>query len=83
MKSRKLIFRNTSVEEQGGNDMAELKPCPFCGGYAHMDKAYSYFRDIIVYCEGCDSVFTLDDCGATAEEVANAWNRRAEDEKPL
>ena len=56
----------------------ELKPCPFCGGYAHLDKAYSYYRDIVIYCEGCDTVFTLDDCDATAEDVVNAWNRRAE-----
>lgn len=54
----------------------ELKPCPFCGGYAHLDKAYSYFRDTVVYCEGCDSVFTLDDLDKREEEIINAWNRR-------
>ena len=54
----------------------KLKPCPFCGGHAHLDKAYSYFRDTVIYCEGCDSVFTLDDCSTSAEEIVNAWNRR-------
>lgn len=59
--------------------MTEMKRCPFCGGYAHLDKAYSYFRDIVIYCEECDTVFTLDDCNATAEDIVNAWNRRPED----
>lgn len=56
--------------------MAELKPCPFCGGYAHLDKAYSYFRDTVIYCEGCDCVFTLDDRSTSTEEIVNAWNKR-------
>lgn len=34
--------------------MTELKPCPFCGGYVHLDEAYSYFRDFVLYCEGCN-----------------------------
>lgn len=58
--------------------MAKLKPCPFCGGEAHFDKAYSYFRDIVIYCEECDMVFTLDDCTTTQKEILDAWNRRAE-----
>jgi len=70
--------KSVTKKEKGGN-MSELKPCPFCGGYAHLDKAYSYFRDIVIYCEECDTVFTLDDCNATAEDIVNAWNRRAED----
>lgn len=55
----------------------KLKPCPFCGGEAHLDKAYSYLSDTVIYCEGCDSVFTLDDCHKTAEEIVKAWNNRA------
>lgn len=59
--------------------MQELKPCPFCGGESvHIDRAYSYFRDTVIYCEGCDMVFTLDDCDAPDEAIADAWNRRAE-----
>ena len=58
--------------------MSDLKPCPFCEGEnVHLDKAYSYFRDIVIYCEGCDMVFTLDDCNTTEQEVIEAWNRRA------
>lgn len=60
--------------------MSELRECPFCGGYAHIDTGYSYFRDTIIYCEGCDTVFTLDDCSKGAEEIADAWNRRVGDD---
>ena len=57
----------------------DLKPCPFCGGNVHFDKAYSYFRDHVIYCDSCDIVFTLDDCTTTVEEIAEAWNRRWSD----
>ncbi len=64
--------------------MSELKPCPFCGGYVHLDEAYSYFRDFVLYCEGCDMVFTLDSFCATKDELIEAWNQRAEPEmRPL
>lgn len=55
-----------------------LKPCPFCGGDVCFDNAYSYFRDNIIYCNGCDMVFTLDDCSASDDDIARAWNRRAD-----
>ena len=56
--------------------MMEIKPCPFCGGEVRLDVAYSYFRDTVIYCDGCDMVYTLDDCSATKEQIAEAWNRR-------
>ena len=59
--------------------MNELKKCPFCSGEVRFDKAYSYFRDTVIYCDGCDRVFTLDDCNTTQEQIAEAWNRRADD----
>ena len=64
----------------GGGVMTELKPCPFCGCDVRFDEAYSYFRDTVIYCDGCDMVFTLDDCKATAAEIAEAWNRRADND---
>ena len=57
----------------------ELKPCPFCGeNAAHLDKAYSYYSDMVIYCENCDTVFSLDDCNATEEQIVAAWNRRVD-----
>lgn len=56
----------------------DLNPCPFCGGDVRFDKAYSYFRDSVIYCDGCDMVFTLDDCAASDDDIVRAWNRRAD-----
>ena len=58
--------------------MDKLKPCPFCGGDVHFDRSYSYFRDVVVYCDGCDMVVTLDDCAASDDDIVRAWNRRAD-----
>ena len=63
--------------------MYELKPCPFCGGSVRIETGYSYFHDYVVYCDMCDSVFTLDDCHATIDDVRKAWNRRAKDAPTL
>lgn len=60
--------------------MDELKPCPFCGGDVRFDEAYRYFRDNMIYCDGCDMVFTLDDCTASDDDIARAWNRRADND---
>lgn len=56
----------------------ELKPCAFCGGDVHFDRSYSYFRDVVVYCDECDTIFALDDCTAVDSDLARAWNRRAD-----
>lgn len=58
--------------------MEELRPCPFCGGYAHVDTAYSYYADTVIYCEGCGGIFSLDDLETTKEDLIKAWNRREE-----
>lgn len=58
--------------------MDKLKPCPFCGGGVRFDNDYNYFRDNMIYCDGCDMVFTLDDCSASDDDVVRAWNRRAD-----
>ena len=55
----------------------KLKPCPFCGSSVRFDKAYSYFRDSVIYCDNCDMIFTLDDCQSSDDEICEAWNRRA------
>ena len=55
--------------------MNELKPCPFCGGEAHLEQyqdAPEYFA--IVRCSQCDIKAVKD----TDEEAIEAWNTRAE-----
>ena len=56
--------------------MAETKPCPFCGGYVHIDHSSSYFRYEMLYCEGCDMYFALDNFNATEADLIEAFNRR-------
>lgn len=58
--------------------MAELKPCPFCGGKA-MLIWLPYSRKIFVKCaEQCCKQNTI---YKSREEAIEAWNRRAEDGK--
>ena len=60
--------------------MAELKPCPFCGGnpffYFFCDGFNSYNR---VTCKKC--VVSLTKKNIIGTEAIDAWNRRAEDGK--
>ena len=57
--------------------MDKMKPCPFCGGDIHFDMSYSYSRDVVVYCDGCDMVFTLDDCAASDDDIVRAWSEES------
>lgn len=65
--------------------MAELKPCPFCGGEAAVywhcrivkhKAAQTHYR---CGCKECGLRFPK--YSGTGEEAIEAWNRRAEDGK--
>ena len=65
---------------------SDLKPCPFCGGYAkaelfHYPNGDKSYRPVCWHEDGCylDSYIQTADY-ATAKELAEAWNRRAGDE---
>lgn len=68
----------------------ELKPCPFCGGRARLCSRYVPALSVVacaVECTGCYCAvdFTEWDetgCGIAPgrDEVAEKWNRRANDE---
>ena len=56
--------------------MAELKPCPFCGGEAELNHSITgtYF-DVVCkdpYCRGFTRVCNY----STEEKAIEAWNRR-------
>ena len=71
--------------------MAELKPCPFCGGkaecYRTVVKSNGYYSDAVaVRCTVCGARngYVLFDArthpnGEEYEEAERAWNRRCED----
>lgn len=54
----------------------DLKPCPFCGGEA---VAYRFGTGYMVKCLEC-AISTL--CENTKSEAIEAWNKRANSEKP-
>ena len=63
--------------------MAELKPCPFCGGsidvWEHMyPSGDTYFEPLGWHGDGCilSHVLWCNDF-ETEEELTEAWNRRA------
>ncbi len=63
--------------------MAELKPCPFCGGEAMLisfgDFTGNYF-DVSCKSIGCYAFRWTDDARYTNKDAAiEAWNRRAND----
>ncbi len=62
--------------------MAELKPCPFCGGKArektHISGKWKKSKWFFVECSVCGSRTTI---SSVKEETEEAWNRRAEDGK--
>ena len=74
--------------------MAELKPCPFCGGEASLRRGWGSdppvsYRVAYVKCSNCGIMtkhYTTDGYYGekwSDEQIAEVWNRRAEGDKPL
>ena len=68
--------------------MAELKPCPFCGGSAKIYYAPANLLNDIpcfgVCCERCNVMIgtvaaNRTDFFRTANDAVDAWNRRTDD----
>ena len=75
--------------------MAELKPCPFCGGEAYLERSHRAFigakstKVSFVRCKECNARsgrFKINDYGHTSHSVEaeasaiEAWNRRTEND---
>ena len=62
--------------------MAELKPCPFCGGEAEMRTftmgTFKKRKFVYAECSVCGIRTSVDN---ETRYVEKAWNRRAEDGK--
>ena len=65
--------------------MAELKPCPFCGGSARISADTEAKRDSMgrlwAFTAVCDRCCASSGLTFTPERAIEAWNRRAEDGK--
>lgn len=57
--------------------MADLKPCPFCGGTAEirMQRLQGTYPVPVVSCDGCGALVAV---GDTPKKTTAAWNRRAD-----
>lgn len=56
--------------------MADLKPCPFCGGEAFVSARLPYFGEhltVAVVCEDCNAASKHK---AKEKDAIEAWNRR-------
>lgn len=67
--------------------MAELKPCPFCGGAAELIKReytmIGHKEQAYVRCKNCGTMsdfFNENISYCANEKAVEAWNRRAESE---
>jgi Lar family restriction alleviation protein len=64
--------------------MAELKPCPFCGGEAKNEKHNMRVDEgltrlwYMARCQKCDAIVFSN---KSEQEATDKWNRRAEDGK--
>ena len=67
-----------------------LKPCPFCGGEAHLEhpphEFLGYDKGWSVNCPNCSLFFGYDSQYGGQfphlEDAADAWNKRAEPKQP-
>ena len=63
--------------------MAELKPCPFCGGEARISADPEATRDsqgrLWAFTVVCDSCCATSGLTYSPDRATEAWNRRAED----
>lgn len=60
----------------------EMKPCPFCGG-KEVKFDHSFWSTIpLIYCPNCTAVVSFaGNKRDTYKYSAEAWNRRAENDK--
>ena len=64
--------------------MAELKPCPFCGGDAKLKEfcmRIRMFKQKKYYYAECSLCGVRTSAKSDAEESIEAWNRRTKDGK--
>ena len=64
--------------EQESERMTELKPCPFCGSKAWLDRSGSpeHGADAIIGCTKC-KFYMIPYSYGYEDELVETWNRRA------
>ena len=59
----------------------KLKPCPFCGGEAEIWDSHPFEIGKIIECQKCGVRFAIP-WAVINTQATEAWNRRAENERP-
>lgn len=59
----------------------KLKPCPFCGHQAALDKDWGHVVCLTCYARGPSTVTIPDSMSATWNDRAEAWNKRITENK--
>ena len=93
---RYLFVRTISVHTEKGKTMAEIKPCPFCGGtdirFSARTTTINYKRayHFAMYCNSCNCYGArvlwkhdgknIDRSEEFMQRAAEAWNRRVNNE---
>ena len=80
-KEKGGVQRVLSGKERWRMSEIKLKPCPFCGGEAHIDCFPGLDRPYFPVCNNemciaCDTIVTF----LTEKDAAEAWNRRTDNE---
>lgn len=60
-------------------EIETLKPCPFCGGNAEVERLGTSRQSMIVACENCGARMESGDVAGMTAPERWAWNRRALD----
>ena len=63
--------------------MAELKPCPFCGGEARPVLYHNFAGTYIRHYVRCQQCLATTDKYEKRDIAIEAWNRREEDENKI
>lgn len=61
--------------------MPELKPCPFCGGEAKINRIVNTFYQYARYFSSCTRCSAESKVFETEQEAIKSWNTRAYEEK--
>ncbi len=56
----------------------KLKPCPFCGGKAQIEKIYDVKFDVYSWAVSCKKCWAFMYPTQTRENAVQAWNTRKE-----
>lgn len=61
--------------------MSELKPCPFCGGSAGIEKRGTHRQSMIISCHSCGCDLESGDVIGLTDPQQYQWNTRPREDK--